>query len=225
MKQMPVLSFLVADAQASRAGAVAHLALQQVPHGEQAALKLRTRHGLQEIALVLVAVHALAQLERRTEFAATGVVAGGDGVEAQHGRVVEEQLELDLAVAQHVRIRRVSAPIVVEEAREDVVPVFGGEVGGVQANAEHVAHRLGVLVVDFGSAVLGAVVLFPVLHEQADHVEALFEQQQRAHGGIHAAGHPHHDPLRHALRLKAASERSYLGDARACPGDAAPMPW
>jgi hypothetical protein len=72
---------------------------------------------------------------------------------------------------------------------EDVVPVLGGKVGAVQGDAEVVGDRLRVGVVGFGGAVLGAVILIPVLHEQTLDVVALLEEEQGRDRGIDAAGH------------------------------------
>lgn len=95
-------------------------------------------------------------------------MAGGDQVGTQRQGVVEERLELDFAVAEDVRVGRAAGLVLLEEVLEHVVPVFGGEVGGVQLDADAVAHGLASAVFT-GGAVFGAVVFFPVLHEQPFH--------------------------------------------------------
>ena len=138
------------------------------------------------------------RLEQRglaVRVAATGVVAGGDQVGAQHQRVLEEGLELDLPVAEDVGVGRAPRPVLLEEVLEHVVPVLGGEVGAVQLDAESVGHRLGIGQVFLRRAVLGAVVLFPVLHEQAFHGVALLLEEQRGDGGVDTAGHADDDFL------------------------------
>ncbi len=120
-------------------------------------------------------------------------MAGGNQVGAQAQGVVEERLELDFAVAEDVRIRRASGLVLGQEVLEHVIPVFGGEVGGVQLDADLVAHGLGVRQVVHGGAVLRSVVFLPVLHEQAFHLIALLHEQDSGNGRVHAAGHADDD--------------------------------
>jgi len=78
---------------------------------------------------------------------------------------------------------------------EDLVPVFGGEVGGVQFDAELIGHLPGIGQVLFRRAVFGAVILLPVLHEQSDHLVALLLQQEGSDRGVDPAGHADDDAL------------------------------
>src|SRR5690606_7900101 len=119
--------------------------------------------------------------------------AGGDQVGAEHQGIVEERLELDFAVAEDIRVGRTSGLVLGEEVLEDVVPVFGGEIGGVQLDADPVADGLRVGEIFLGGAVLGTVVFLPVLHEQAFYLIPLFEQQKGGNGGVYAAGHADND--------------------------------
>ncbi|MNF88823.1 hypothetical protein D3C84_713260 [compost metagenome] len=74
-----------------------------------------------------------------------------------------------------------------------MVPVLRREVGGMQLDADAVADGLGIGQVHLGGAVLGAVVLVPVLHEQAFHLVALLEEQEGGNRGVDAAGHADYD--------------------------------
>src|SRR5690554_1414771 len=173
----------------------AHLGLLEFAHREEGAGDGRLGHGVEEVALVLVGIEPLE--EPRTQQAVggaadltlTNIVAGGDLLGAEHLCVLQEHLELDLAVAEDVRVRGAPGLVLGQEVLEDVVPVLGGEVGGVQPDAELLADGLGVRQVFLGGAVFGAVVLVPVLHEQAFDLIALLEQQQGGDGGVDAAGH------------------------------------
>ncbi|MPN53688.1 hypothetical protein SDC9_201354 [bioreactor metagenome] len=78
---------------------------------------------------------------------------------------------------------------------EHVVPVLGGEVGGVQLDADLVAHGLGIRQVVHGGAIFRSIVFFPVLHEQAFHLITLLHEQNGGNGRIHAAGHADDDAL------------------------------
>jgi hypothetical protein len=73
-----------------------------------------------------------------------GVVAGGDLLGAQAHRVVEEGLELDLGVAQHVGVGRAAGLVLAQELGEHAVLVVGGEVDVLDLDADHVGHAGGV---------------------------------------------------------------------------------
>ena len=199
---------LLGGGQAVLFGDGAHLGLFQFAHREQAAGDLFAAHGVQEVALVLVRVQALEQLAAAVNIAAAHVMAGGDQVGAEHQRVVEERLELDFPVAQDVRVRRAPGLVLGQEVLEHVVPVLGGEVGRVQVDAQLVADGLRVREVFPGGAVFGAVVLFPVLHEQAFDLVALLLQEQGGDGGVHASGHADDDAFAvHGETFQKISER------------------
>jgi hypothetical protein len=57
-------------------------------------------------------------------------------------------------------------------------------------DADHVGHGGGVHEVDVGRAVFAVVVVFPVLHEDADHLVALLLEQVGGDGGIHPPERP-----------------------------------
>ena len=122
-------------------------------------------------------------------------MAGGDQVGTEHYGVVEERLELDFAVAQDVRVRCTTGLVFGQEVFEHVVPVFGGKIGGVQLDANFVAHGLGVCQIIHGGAVIRSVVFLPVLHEQAFHLVALLHEQNGGNGRINTAGHADNDAL------------------------------
>jgi hypothetical protein len=93
-------------------------------------------------------------------------MAGGDALGAEFARGVEEMLELDFAVAQHVRVRRAAGGVFGQEMLEHAVPVFAGEIAEVERDAQPAADRDRIAAVVLGTAIAGAVV-GPVLHEQA----------------------------------------------------------
>ncbi len=156
--------------QAGLARERAHVGLRQVADREQRRGELFLAEGVEEIALVLVRVAAAQQAVAAISQVGARVVAGGDPVGTERARVFEERLELDLAVAQHVGIRRAPGAIFGEEVFEDAIPVLAGEVARVERDAELAAdaHRIGAVAV--GLAFAEAVVLLPVLHEQAGDV-------------------------------------------------------
>ena len=150
-----------------------HLGLVQVAHGKERARELRLVQAMQEIALVLAGIDALQQHEAAVALLDARVVAGGDALRAQGQGVVEERLELDLGVAQHVGVGRAARAVLGEEAREDALAVLGGEVDRLDLDADLLRDRDGVDQVLARRAVLVVVVVLPVLHEEADHVVAL----------------------------------------------------
>ena len=185
MKQMPVLSLR------AWSGGLCERAYGGL--GERADRKARPRElalpqRVQEVALVLVRVGALEQAIALAVERQPRVVAGGDGIGAQRQGVVEEGLELDLLVAQHVGVRRAAGTVLGEEITEDAVPVRTREVHRVQRDLELRAHLARHTIVFLGGAVVRVVVALPVLHEQARDLVALFEQQQGGDGGVDAAG-------------------------------------
>ena len=63
--------------------------------------------------------------------------------------------------------------------RKHVVPIFGREVGPMKSNTERVSDLLCVFEIGFSGAILGAVVLLPVLHEEAFDRKPRLLQAQR----------------------------------------------
>ena len=151
----------VRDRQAPLAGDAPHLRLAQASDREFAGRELPGIERVQEIALVLAAVDAAQQ----PPAVGAGVMAGRETLGAEPARVVERDAELDLAVAEHVRVRRPPGLELGEEGRKYALAVLGREARPVQRDAEFVAHPPCILEVSGGRAV-AVVVLRPVRHEQ-----------------------------------------------------------
>lgn len=146
--------------------------------------------GVEEIALVFIAVEPAQQLAFAVDIGAAHVVTGGDVVSAEvFCGELKEGFEFDLFVAQDIRVRRTACFILFEEQLEDVIPVFCGKVDGMQFNTELIADGLRVGEVGSGGAVFLTVVFLPVLHEQAFHLIPLLLQKVGGNRGIDAAGH------------------------------------
>ncbi len=79
-------------------------------------------------------------------------MAGGDGVGTQAHGVVEERLELDLGVAQHIGVRRAAGLVFAQKRGEDAVFVVGGEVDVLDLDADHVGHGCGIDEVDVATS-------------------------------------------------------------------------
>ncbi len=192
MKQMPVESFFAWVGSAASRASLAHARLLDPAEREQRGGELPLAQRVQEVALVLGGVHRAQQPITAVRAVDAGIVAGGDLVGAQRAGLVQEGLELDLAIAQHVGVRRAPGAILGEEVLEHAVPVFRGEVARVERNAESATHGHGVLAIGVGGAGTAALVLLPVLHEQAFDLVAGLLQQQRGDRGVDAAGNAQH---------------------------------
>ena len=69
---------------------------------------------------------------------------GGNALGAQLHGVVEEGLELDLGVAQHIGIGRAPRLVLAQEVGKHAVFVIGGEIDVLNLDAQHVGHRRGI---------------------------------------------------------------------------------
>ena len=166
--------FLLGGDQLQLFGDAAHLRLLQLPDREQALRHLLVAQGIEEVALIFVAVDAAQQAALAVHVLATHVVAGGDKIGPQiFGGKLQEGFEFDLFIAQDVRVRRAAGLVLFQEQLKHVVPVFRREVHRVQFDAQLVADRLRVGQIGRGGAVLFVVVFFPVFHEQPSDLIAL----------------------------------------------------
>jgi len=133
---------LVRHRQPALARERAHLRLAQPAYREFRVPELRGLERMQEVALVLVAVDGAQQ---PAAVADTRVVTGREALGAEAPGVVEPDAELDLAVAEHVGVRRATRLELGEESREDALPVLGREARLVQRDAELVADAPRIL--------------------------------------------------------------------------------
>ncbi len=182
--------FLLGGDEIQLLGDAAHLRLFQIANREQALTHLLFAQGIEEVALILVGIETAQQARAACAVVTAHIVAGGDvGGTQLFGGKFEERLELDLLVAQDIRVRRAASLVLFEEVLEHIVPVLGREVDGVEFHPQLVADGLGISQILGGRAVLVRVVFFPVLHEQAFDLIALLLEQVGRDGRIHAAGH------------------------------------
>src|SRR6185312_15003861 len=188
------------------AGQFAHARLLDPAQRKQRGGQLLLAQRMQEITLVLGRVRRPQQPVASVHAIDAGVMAGGDLFRAEHASLVEEGLELDLAIAQHVRIGCAAGAVFGKKVLEHAIPVLRREVARVERDAQAATDRHRVLAVRVAGARTVAVVLFPVLHEQAFDLVALPLQQQGSHRRIDTAGDAQHhlhprDPPGTQLRL------------------------
>jgi len=185
---------LVEYRQSALAGDAAHLGLAQLPHRKLGAGEGGGTDLVQEVTLVLVPIETAQQAWAGS---GTRVMAGGIAVGPKAQRVGETGAELDLAIAQHVGIRRAARLELRQEMREHAFAVLGSKVGTVQRNAEFGTDTPRILEIGGRGAVAG-LVFFPVRHEQGlDFVAGVAEQECR-NRGIDTAGQ-RDDRARHRI--------------------------
>ena len=122
-------------------------------------------------------------------------MAGRDAVSPQPHRMVQKGLELDLGIAEHVRIRGAAGLVLPQKFGKDTVLVLAGKVHMLDLNAQHIGHRCGIDKIDIGCTVFTVVVIFPVFHEDADDFVPLLLEQVSADRRVHAPAQAHYHPL------------------------------
>ena len=160
---------------------------------------------MQKIALVFAGVQALEQFKSTVSLTHPGVMAGGDVLGTQAHGMVQKCLELDLGIAQHIRVGRAPGLVLAQKLGEHPVFVFGGEVHMFDLDAQHVGDRGGIDKVDVGRTVRAVVVIFPVFHEDGDHLVALLLEQPRRDGRVDPAAQAHDHALGLDGRLQLAN--------------------
>ena len=93
--------------------------------------------------------------------------------------MVQKRSELDLAVAQHIGVRRAAGCVLAQEAGKDAIAILGREIHRLQLDAHDVRDRCCVDQILSRRAVFVGIVIFPVLHEDADDLVAGFLEQPR----------------------------------------------
>ena len=193
---------LVRDRQAALACHPSYLGLAQAPERELAVHKPPRIQRVQKIALVLVPVDSAQEPAARAD---ARIVAGREAFRAEPPGVLEADAELDLAIAEDVRIRRPPGLELGKEAGKHALAVLRLETRPVQRNAELPAHTLRVLEVGRRRAV--AVVVFsPVRHEESLDVVSRVQEQGGRDRRVDATGEPD-DDARHGISPRPGARR------------------
>jgi len=129
--------------------------------------------------LILGRVGRLQQFDAAAREPQPRVMAGGDAVRTQRSRVVQKRSELDLAVAQHIGVRRAAGSIFAQEGSKDAIAILGREIHRLQLDAHDVRDRCCVNQVLSRRAEFVSIVIFPVFHEDADDLVARLLEQPR----------------------------------------------
>jgi len=110
---------------------------------------------------------------------------------AQSLRVIAKNAELDLSIAEYIRVWCAPTAVFVEEVRKDAITILFGEIYVVQGNAKLFANTACILQVVGGRAV--AIVVFPVGHVQCLHVRAGLLQKDSSYRRVHTTGQTQYD--------------------------------
>src|SRR3990167_2419574 len=99
---------------------------------------------VEKVTLVLVGIPRAQQHRAAAVAGYSCVMPRGDPGRALFLAELQKYLEFDLAITEHVRIRRASRAVFDEKMSEYPVPVLAREVDSMQFNAEVIADPQGV---------------------------------------------------------------------------------
>jgi hypothetical protein len=118
---------LVEHRQAGFACQRAHFALLEIAERKEHLREMFARDGVQEVGLILVGVERLPQHRTFGGLFDARVMAGRESSRAEPRGVLEADAELDLAIAEHVGVRRATRAILAQEIVEHARPILLGE--------------------------------------------------------------------------------------------------
>ena len=115
---------------------------------------------------------------------------GRHHVGAHFLRDAQEGVELDLAVAEHVRIGGPALGILVEHVVDHPLTVFLAQIDKIKGNAYLAGHHLGHELVFFPLTIpmQRRIGIMPVLHEHCKNVVALLFEKQSGDAGVYTSG-------------------------------------
>ena len=180
-------------------GDAPHLGLEQPAHGKERIAQLLLRKLAEEIALVLVRIAARQQAPDRTavgqrRLGLAAVVPRGHVVGTELQRLLQKDVEFDLAVAEHVRIGRTPPFVLGEHVVHHPAAIVLREVDHMQRNVQFAGHQLreDAVVAPRAVALQRSRRIVPVDHEESDHLVPLLFEQPGRHRRIHAARKSYH---------------------------------
>ena len=143
---------------------------------------------MEEVALVLARIDAPQKFRHAVVASDARIVAGGNPVCAHAHGVIEKGPELDLRIAENVRIGRAAGRVFAKEVGKDAFLIFAREIDCLDVDADHVGDSRRINEVLARGAVLAVVIILPVFHEETDDFIALFLEEPGAYRRIHASG-------------------------------------
>jgi len=148
---------LVEHAKSRGVSAAPHFVLAKLAERKQGVRERPGGDAVQEIALILRYIARLEEPGTGVTPFEPGVMAGGDAVGAEPVHVIQANPEFDLAVAEHVRVRRSTGGVFTQEMGENALAVLQGEAHPVQGDVQRLADGARILEV-LGGGAIGIVV-------------------------------------------------------------------
>jgi hypothetical protein len=178
-------------------GLGADFGLLRAAHGKHEPLELLAAGGIEEVALVLGAVAPLG--EERAVLSVTDdarVVARRDRARPEPVGELEEDRELDVAVARRARARGLARQVGIDEGVDDRLPEELSPVERVVSEAQHVgrASRVVLILGRAASTVAGrraVVAVVPEVQGDADHLVSRVDEARGGDGGVDSPTHGH----------------------------------
>ena len=130
---------------------------------------------------------------------ATAVVSRSNVISTQFKCLFQKDIELDLAVAQHVGVGRASALILRKHIIDHTTLVLLREIDHVQRNIQSFGYQLGknAVVVPRTVAFERTCRVVPIDHKESDHVVALLFEQIGRHRRIDTSRKSYNNALSH----------------------------
>src|SRR3954471_3241890 len=170
-------------------GEITHFSLVHLAKREKRTCQLRLIQPIEKVTLILRAILRLEQLEHPLHLADLGVMSSGDPISTKLEGVIEKGLEFDFGITQYVRIGRSPCPELGKKSVEHAVLVLRREVHRFNIYTNDVRNGDGIDQVLARIAVLVVIVVFPILHEQAEHFIPLLLKQPGCDRRIHSTRH------------------------------------
>ena len=184
--------FFVGRRKIGLAGKLSDFRFCKVPDREKSFTELLLSELAEEIALIFVRIHTLQNPPLRLtvnlnlltvsvqQRSTAAIVPGRHHVGPKFLGGLEKSVELDLPVAQHVRIRGAAGGIFIEHIVHHSLAVLFGKVDEIERNPDlsryHLRHE--AVLLPLAVAMKRRVRVMPILHEHREHIIALPLQQQ-----------------------------------------------
>ena len=160
-----------------------------IPDREQNAGQLVGAKPCQKVGLVLLRIASLQEQYGTSRTATeTGVMTGRNEIGTALDRELQKSLELDLRIAQDVRVRRSAEPVFLQKVGENPLPVFLGKADRVIWDADLVRDSSNVLKIAFCGAYAERVLLIPVFHKNPRDGKPRFFEQEGRYRTVNASG-------------------------------------
>ena len=189
-------------------GDASHLGFEQPAHGEHRTRELLLRQLTEEVALILVRIATRQQsvthlAVRALDLLATAVVTRRNVVGAEFKCLFQKDIELDLAVAQHVGVGRATTLILGKHIVHHALSILLREIDHVQRNIQSFGYQLGknAVVVPRAVAFERTRRVVPIDHKESDHVVALLFEQIGRNRRIDTSRKSYNNALSHLVSV------------------------